>query len=45
MTLVNSGENMVLLSIAYCATIVHREDHDFVVRQRKAVESHEHHVE
>ena len=43
MTLVNDGENVVLLFIAYCTTIVQREDHDFAVRQREAVQSHEHH--
>ena len=33
---------MVLLSIAYCTTVVQWEDHDFVARQREAVDSHEH---
>ena len=42
MTLANSGENVMLLLIAYCTTIVQREDYDFVVRQREAVHSFEH---
>ena len=40
---VSNGGYIVLLLISPCVTIVQREDHNFVARQREAVDFQEHH--